>query len=78
MVMIFTLVSAAQEWLNVKWDEIKKERDEASTRKQKEDEEEERVSCNMSYTENQKKDLLQCNETLFNLLFYRNVLKALV
>lgn len=43
MVMVFTLVSSAQEWLNEKWDDIKKQRDEAVLRKQKEDEEAERV-----------------------------------
>lgn len=43
MVMIFTLVSAAQEWLNVKWDEMKKTREEEVLRKQKEEEEAERV-----------------------------------
>lgn len=43
MVMIFTLVSAAGEWLNVKWDELKKFREEEESRKQKELEEAERV-----------------------------------
>lgn len=42
--MIFTLVSQAQEWLNVKWDDIKKEREEAALRKQKDEEEAEQVS----------------------------------
>lgn len=44
MVMIFTLVSAGQEWLNVKWEQIKKVRDERLLKKQIEDEEAERVS----------------------------------
>ncbi|KAF2885529.1 hypothetical protein ILUMI_20679 [Ignelater luminosus] len=39
MVMIFTLVSSAQEWLNVKWDDIKKRQDEEKLRKEKELEE---------------------------------------
>ncbi|XP_046392623.1 RWD domain-containing protein 1 [Ischnura elegans] len=39
MVMVFTLVSAAQEWLNLKWDDIRKEKEEAISRKLKEDEE---------------------------------------
>lgn len=43
MVMIFTLVSSAQEWLNVKWDDIKKRQDEEKLRKEKELEELERV-----------------------------------
>lgn len=43
MVMIFTLVSTAQEWLNEKWDEIKKEREQQVLKKLKEDEEAERV-----------------------------------
>jgi flagellar biosynthesis chaperone FliJ len=41
--MIFTLVSSAQEWLNTKWDEIRKRRDEYATLKEKEAEEAERV-----------------------------------
>jgi len=41
MVMIFTLVSSAQEWLNIKWDEFKKNKDEELSRKLKEEEEEE-------------------------------------
>lgn len=38
-VMIFTLVSSAQEWLNTKWDEIRKTREEAAIKKEKEAEE---------------------------------------
>ncbi|XP_022905603.1 RWD domain-containing protein 1 [Onthophagus taurus] len=41
MVMIFTLVSSAQEWLNVKWDDIKKARDEEAQKRLKQEEEEE-------------------------------------
>lgn len=43
MVMVFTLVSAAQEWLNVQWDRIKLQRDEFAARKLIEEEEAERV-----------------------------------
>lgn len=43
MVMIFTLVSAGQEWLNEKWDNIKKEREEKVQAKIKADEEAEQV-----------------------------------
>lgn len=43
MVMIFTLVSSAQEWLNVRFEEVKKERDEEAAKKLKQEEEEERV-----------------------------------
>ncbi|XP_049869807.1 RWD domain-containing protein 1 [Pectinophora gossypiella] len=39
MVMVFTLVSAGQEWLNEKWDSIKKEREERILAKLKADEE---------------------------------------
>ncbi|CAG9559845.1 unnamed protein product [Danaus chrysippus] len=39
MVMIFTLVSAGQEWLNEKWDSIKKDREEAVLLKKKAEEE---------------------------------------
>ncbi|XP_045446775.1 RWD domain-containing protein 1 [Melitaea cinxia] len=39
MVMVFTLVSAGQEWLNEKWDSIKKDREEKSLAKKKADEE---------------------------------------
>ncbi|XP_066581374.1 RWD domain-containing protein 1-like [Prorops nasuta] len=42
MVMVFTLVSAAQEWLNVQWDKIKLTREENAARKLKEEEEAER------------------------------------
>ncbi|XP_063906894.1 RWD domain-containing protein 1 [Zophobas morio] len=42
MVMIFTLVSSAQEWLNVRFEEVKKTRDEETARKLKEEEEAER------------------------------------
>jgi hypothetical protein len=40
--MIFTLVSSAQEWLNTKWDEIRKRREEYAILKEKEAEEAER------------------------------------
>lgn len=45
MVMVFTLVSAAQEWLNVQWDKIKLKREETAAQKLKEEEEAERVRC---------------------------------
>lgn len=44
MVMVFTLVSTGQEWLNEKWDSVKKEREEKILAKQKADEEAELVS----------------------------------
>lgn len=43
MVMIFTLVSAGQEWLNEKWDNIKKEKEEKDLAKIKADDEAEQV-----------------------------------
>ncbi|KAJ8927911.1 hypothetical protein NQ314_019541 [Rhamnusium bicolor] len=39
MVMVFTIVSSAQEWLNVKWEETKKDKEERAARKLKEEEE---------------------------------------
>ncbi|XP_033215731.1 RWD domain-containing protein 1 [Belonocnema kinseyi] len=39
IVMVFTLVSAAQEWLNVQWDKIKLNREENAAKKLKEEEE---------------------------------------
>ncbi|XP_012254107.2 RWD domain-containing protein 1 [Athalia rosae] len=42
MVMVFTLVSAAQEWLNVQWDKIKMDREHKAALKLKEEEEAER------------------------------------
>lgn len=42
MVMVFTLVSTAQEWLNVRWDDMRREKEEAIMIKQKEEEEAER------------------------------------
>ncbi|KYN17059.1 RWD domain-containing protein 1, partial [Trachymyrmex cornetzi] len=42
MVMVFTLVSTAQEWLNVQWDKIKLKREENAAQKLKEEEEAER------------------------------------
>jgi hypothetical protein len=41
--MIFTLVSSAQEWLNTKWDEVRKAREEYAVLKEKEAEEAEMV-----------------------------------
>ena len=41
--MVFTLVSAGQEWLNVRWDTIKKEREEQVLAKKKAEEEAEMV-----------------------------------
>lgn len=49
MVMVFTLVSAGQEWLNEKWDNVKKDRDEKVLAKQKADEEAEMVCWNIIY-----------------------------
>lgn len=43
MVMVFTLVSAGQEWLNEKWDSVKKDREEQTLAKLKADEEAEMV-----------------------------------
>lgn len=42
--MIFSLVSSAQEWLNVKWDDYKREEESRAQQKLKEVEEAERVS----------------------------------
>lgn len=42
--MIFSLVSSAQEWLNVKWDDYKREEESRAQQKLKEIEEVERVS----------------------------------
>ncbi|XP_014471394.1 PREDICTED: RWD domain-containing protein 1 [Dinoponera quadriceps] len=42
MVMVFTLVSTAQEWLNVQWDKIKLKREETAAQKLIEEEEAER------------------------------------
>lgn len=42
MVMVFTLVCAAQEWLNVQWDKIKLRREEHAAKRLKEQEEAER------------------------------------
>lgn len=41
--MIFSLVSSAQEWLNVKWDDFKKEEENRAQQKLEEIEEAERV-----------------------------------
>lgn len=52
--MIFSLVSSAQEWLNVKWDVSKKEEETRVLQKQKELEEVERVSgCFCTHTHKQ-------------------------
>lgn len=42
--MIFTLVSTGQEWLNVQWDNLKKEREEGIIRQREAEEEAERVN----------------------------------
>lgn len=46
--MIFSLVSSAQEWLNVKWDDFKKEQQQREQQKLKELEEAERV-CTQNF-----------------------------
>lgn len=43
--MVFSLVSSAQEWLNVKWDDFKKEQQSRELEKQTQLEEAERVIC---------------------------------
>lgn len=43
MVMVFTLVSAAQEWLNIRWDKIKLDKEQSEAKKKKEEEEAEMV-----------------------------------
>lgn len=43
--MIFSLVSSAQEWLNVKWDDYKREEETRAQQKLKALEEAEQVSC---------------------------------
>lgn len=47
MVMIFTLVSAAQEWLNVRWEDFRNKREEHLAQKLEEEEEAERVKINL-------------------------------
>ena len=59
--MIFTLVSSAQEWLNTKWDEIRKRREEYAILKEKEAEEAERVGYFMSFTLH----FIPCTNTAF-------------
>lgn len=49
MVMVFTLVSAGQEWLNEKWDSIKKEKEEVQLAKKMAEEEAEMVSINLIF-----------------------------
>lgn len=43
MVMVFTLVSAAQEWLNIRWDKVKLDKEQSEAKKKKEEEEAEQV-----------------------------------
>lgn len=45
--MIFSLVSSAQEWLNIRWDEFKAGEEDRAQAKLKEFEEAERVSSKM-------------------------------
>lgn len=58
IVMVFTLVSAAQEWLNVQWDKVKLHREENAALKLKEEEEAElvkkilKIIFNFSFTIN--------------------------
>lgn len=57
--MIFSLVSSAQEWLNVQWDNFKKEEENRIMEKQKELEEAEQVSItkeNSLISESSKKN----------------------
>lgn len=75
MAMVFTLVSAAQEWLNVQWDEIKLHREETRVKKIIEEEEAERVCCSNKMKINKiKKENFNNNDFLF--YFRRNVLKV--
>ena len=48
--MVFTLVSSAQEWLNVRWDDLKKLREEKALLKEQEAEEAERVTSIFLYS----------------------------
>lgn len=48
--MIFSLVSSAQEWLNVKWDDFKKEEENRAEEKLREIEEAEQVCFYYNYS----------------------------
>ena len=48
MVMVFTVVSAAMEWLGSKWEAVKEAREEREKEKKERIEAEERVSCFVS------------------------------
>ena len=48
MVMVFTVVSAAMEWLGSKWEAVKEAREEREKEKKERIEAEERVSCYVS------------------------------
>lgn len=54
MVMVFTLVSAAQEWLNVQWDRIKLHREESAAKKLIEEEEAEQVNILLMFEQEKK------------------------
>lgn len=61
MVMVFTLVSAAIEWLGSKWEELQEAKAEAIRLKKEKDEEEERVR---KINNNNSSDLIQrCTKT---------------
>lgn len=62
--MIFSLVSSAQEWLNVKWDDFKKEEANRAEQKLKEIEEAERV-C-LQFTQRLLNILLKFNNFIYN------------
>lgn len=49
--MIFSLVSSAQEWLNVRWDEHKREIENLELEKKRVHEEVERVSLIIKYVD---------------------------
>lgn len=67
--MIFSVVSSAQEWLNVKWDDFKREEDNRAALKLKELEDAEQV--------NSAKPLISnMHVTLINDFFYRKNLKV--
>lgn len=73
--MVFTLVSAAQEWLSMTWDNAKKYAEDEKERRLKEEEEAEQVR----FFENiyLHKLTLNCNSILSYLCHYRNDLKVL-
>ena len=76
MVKVFTLVSAAIEWLGSKWEELQEAKEEAKRLKKEKDEEEERVRNREEEEKWEIRSLQVFDLFVFFLPFYRKSWKV--